>query len=354
LNIDTYYDIGKGALRFMNNFELNIKIENNTVTELLNKGEKRALFIYTYLLRWGRDRQFVPTSISHILTMLGKKPVASNIKTVKASIKLLNDMKLIRVFDDMMLKHEADVDSLGKNDFIYFYARESEAGDEYALLKHKYVDMTMINESELSREDMMALVLLLSRNIQRGRDNILEVTWYSMDKLVTELKIKKTRLMELIEGLKQLRIIYYDKLTFEGKVKEHCIYAMYENAEQVDMAIAKAKEIGTLNRKVKLINTKTVDDEDNYTSDDVVIYVAETDEYISDLQDRFDRMGIQLNKTSARAINKVKKEFGFKIFMDALNDLQWEISSKDNPTGYLVSQLKIRAIQAKKNNFKKI
>ncbi|MDA2233787.1 hypothetical protein PDM89_11905 [Bacillus cereus] len=332
-------------------FEHNIKLDNHVITKLLEQNDKRALFIYTYALRWNIERLCVPTPISFILELLGKKPVATNIKSVRNSLKVLIEMKLIKVYSEITLKNEADIDSLNKNDFMYIVAEESLSEDNYTLLKAEYVDMTMINESELEREDMMAIVLLLSRNIER-RDEVLQICWHSTDKLTKELKIRKARLFELIDGLKKLEIIYFEKLTFdfgEEKKKEHYIYSMYEDKEQVGTAIQTATRNGILDGRAKGLAQVN----ENEASDEVVIaYVDEDDivDYAVDIavNNRLERIGAELNANSVKKINEVRKEFGFLALLDALDAIYYTVGTIDNPTGYMIKMLPIKARELSK------
>ncbi|TQR47865.1 hypothetical protein [Bacillus cereus] len=332
-------------------FEHNIKLDNHVITKLLEQNDKRALFIYTYVLRWNIERLCVPTPISFILELLGKKPVATNIKSVRNSLKVLIEMKLIKVYSEITLKNEADIDSLNKNDFMYIVAEESLSEDNYTLLKAEYVDMTMINESELEREDMMAIVLLLSRNIER-RDEVLQVCWHSTDKLTKELKIRKARLFELIDGLKKLEIIYFEKLTFEfgeEKKKEHYIYSMYEDKEQVGTAIQTATRNGILDGRAKGLAQVN----ENEASDEVIIAYVDEDgivDYAVDIavNNRLERIGAELNANSVKKINEVRKEFGFLALLDALDAIYYTVGTIDNPTGYMIKMLPIKARELSK------
>ncbi|PEE15330.1 hypothetical protein DN390_12490 [Bacillus sp. SH7-1] len=334
-------------------FEHNIKLDNHVITKLLEQNDKRALFIYTYALRWNIERLCVPTPISFILELLGKKPVAANIKSVRNSLKILVEMKLIKVYSEITLKNEADIDSLNKNDFMYIVAEESLSEDNYTLLKAEYVDMTMINASELEREDMMAIVLLLSRNIER-RDEVLQICWHSTDKLTKELKIRKARLFQLINGLKELEVIYFEKLTFEfgeGKKKEHLIYSMFGDSEQVKMAVKTAKAYGKLDARAKCaikhddydIIVPLYDDEieemfyaHRFAKDEdvynLLIHIYFNGEILGDTT-------YELNARSVGVVNNVYKEFGKDILVQALDAIGFKASGADNPTGYLISRL---------------
>ncbi|MEW9576544.1 hypothetical protein U9K47_14345 [Bacillus toyonensis] len=308
------------------------------------------MFIYTYALRWNIERLCVPTPISFILELLGKKPVATNIKSVRNSLKILVEMKLIKVYSEITLKNEADIDSLNKNDFMYIVAEESSSEDNYTLLKYEYIDMTMINESELEREDMMAIVLLLSRNIER-RDEVLQICWHSTDKLTKELKIRKARLFELIDGLKKLEIIYFEKLSFEfgkEKKKEHYIYSMFEDKEQVGVAIQTATRNGVLDGRAKGIKPA---DEDMVSNEVIISYVDEDGavNYAVDqaVNSRLESIGVELNANSVKRINDIKEQYGLRILLDILNDISYIVGGIDNPTGYVMKMLPIKAKEYK-------
>lgn len=331
-------------------FEHNIKLDNHVITKLLEQNDKRALFIYTYALRWNIERLCVPTPISFILELLGKKPVATNIKSVRNSLKILVEMKLIKVYSEITLKNEADIDSLNKNDFMYIVAEESSSEDNYTLLQAEYIDMTMINESELEREDMMAIVLLLSRNIER-RDEVLQICWHSTDKLTKELKIRKARLFELIDGLKKLEIIYFEKLSFEfgkEKKKEHYIYSMFEDKEQVGVAIQTATRNGVLDGRAKGIKPA---DEDMVSNEVIISYVDEDGavNYAVDqaVNSRLESIGVELNANSVKRINDIKEQYGLRILLDILNDISYIVGGIDNPTGYVMKMLPIKAKEYK-------
>jgi hypothetical protein len=307
-----------------NVFEHNIKLDNHVITKLLEQNDKRALFIYTFALRWNIERLCVPTQISFILKLLGKQPVATNIKSVRNSLKALVGMKLIKVYSDINLKMKAEIDSLNKNDYIFIVAKESQSEENYTLVKVDYIDKAMINESELEKEDMVAIVLLLSRNIER-KDEVLQVTWHSTDKLSKELKIRKARLFQLINGLKELEVIYFEKLTFEfgeGMKKEHLIYSMFDDSEQVKMAIKTAKANGKLDARTKGAIKQ------NEHDIIVPLYDDETDEMFYAHQfakdadvynllihvyfngENLEDTNYELNARSVGVVNNVYKEFG--------------------------------------------
>ncbi|PFP06539.1 hypothetical protein [Bacillus thuringiensis] len=331
-------------------FEHNIKLDNHIITKLLEQNDKRALFIYTYVLRWNIERLCVPTPIAFILELLGKKPVATNIKSVRNSLKVLIEMKLIKVYSEITLKNEVDIDSLNKNDFMYIVAEESLSEENYTLLKAEYVDMTMINELKLEKEDMMATVLLLSRNIER-RDEVLQVCWHSTDKLTKELKIRKARVFELIDGLKKLEVIYYEKLSFDlsnGKKREHYVYSMFEDKEQVGAAIQTATRNGVLDGRAKGIEPA---DEDMVSNEVIISHVDEDGlvDYAVDMEvnNKLELMGIVLNTNSVRRINEVKEQYGYRILLEALTDISYSIQGIDNPTGYMMKMLPIKAKEYK-------
>ncbi|EIT84152.1 hypothetical protein A374_16944 [Fictibacillus macauensis ZFHKF-1] len=334
-------------------FEHNIKLDNHVITKLLEQNDKRALFIYSYGLRWNIERLCVPTQISFILDLLGKKPVATNIKSVRNSLKVLVEMKLIKVYSDITLKKEAEIDSLNKNEQIFVVAKESLSEENYTLVKADYIDKAMINFLELEKEDMVATVLLLSRNIER-KDEVLQITWHSTEKLSKELKIRKARLFELIDGLKELEVIYFEKLTFEfgeGKKKEHLIYSMFDGSEQVKMAMMNAKANGKLDARAK----DAIKHNENYII--VPLYDEETDQMIYANQfakdeDVYNRLiyvifngeilqptNYELNVRSIKVVNSVYKDFGKDTLVQALDDIAFKASGADNPTGYLISRL---------------
>lgn len=336
-----------------NVFEHNIKLDNHVITKLLEQNDKRALFIYTFALRWNIERLCVPTQISFILELLGKQPVATNIKTVRNSLKALVGTKLIKVYSDITLKREAEIDSLNKNDYIFIVAKESPSEENYTLVKVDYIDKAMINESILEKEDMVAIVLLLSRNIER-KDDVLQVTWHSTDRLARELKIRKARLFELINGLKELEVIYFEKLTFEfgeDKKKEHLIYSMFDDSEQVKMAMMTAKANGRLDARAKGatkhdesdIIVQEYDDETNEMfyahrfAKDVDVYNRLINVYFNG--EILGYTNFELNARSVDVVNNVYKEFGKEILVQALDAVGSESMGASNPTGYLISRL---------------
>ncbi|KEZ47162.1 hypothetical protein [Metabacillus indicus] len=342
-----------------NVFEHNIKLDNHVITKLLEQKDKRALFIYTFTLRWNIERLCVPTQISFILDLLGKQQVSANIKSVRNSLKVLVGMNLVKVYLDVTLKRKAEIDNLNKNDQIFIVAKESPSEENYTLVKADYVDKSMINESELEKEDMVAIVLLLSRNIER-KDEVLQVTWHSTEKLAKELKIRKARLFELIDGLKELEVIYFEKLTFEfgeGKKKEHLIYSMFDNSEHVNLAMITAKANGKLDARVKSRNLSVNNESDN----NILVPVDVDGELEYDIQSMRDEAimkainevwlgddflgytGIELNRRSARVINEVHNRYGKEILRLALERVGLE--GADNPTGYLIKMLPIKVLE---------
>lgn len=334
-------------------FEHNIKLDNYVITELLEQNEKRALFIYSFALRWNIERPCVPIQISFILDLLGKQAVASNIKSVRNSLKVLEGMKLVEVYSDITLKKKGEIDSLNKNNYIFIVAKESLSEENYTLVKVNYIDKAMINELPLEKEDMVAVVLLLSRNIER-KDNVLQVTWHSTEKLAKELKIRKARLFELINGLKQIEVIYFEKLTFkfgEDKKKEHLIYSMFDNFKQVKAAIETAKAVGKLDIRAKgaikhdesdiiiqeyddeidevFYAHQFAEDEDVYNR---LIYVYFDNEILTDTN-------YELNSRSIGVVNDVYKRIGKDRLIKALDAVGLESVKVSNPTGYLISRL---------------
>jgi hypothetical protein len=347
-----------------NVFEHNIKLDNHVITKLLEQNDKRALFIYTFALRWNIERLCVPTQISFILDLLGKQPVATNIKTVRNSLKVLVGMKLIEVYSDITLKtlmKEAEMESLNKNDYIFIVAKESLSEENYTLVKVDYIDKAIINESIHEKEDMVAIVLLLSRNIER-KDEVLQVTWHSTERLAKELKIRKARLFELIKGLMELEVIYFEKLTFEfgeDKKKEHLIYSMFDDSEQVIMAMKTAKANGKLDARAKGHSLSN----NNGCENNILVPVDVDGELEYDIQSMRDEdimkainevwfgedfigyTGIELNSRSARVINEVHNRYGKEILRLALESVGFE--GADNPTGYLIKMLPIKALEIK-------
>lgn len=344
-----------------NVFEHNIKLDNHVITKLLEQNDKRALFIYSFALRWSIERLFLPTQISYILNLLGKQPVATNIKSVRNSLKVLVGMKLIEVYSDITLKtlmKEDEMESLNKNDYIFIVAKESLSEENYTLVKVGYIDKAMINESKLETEDMVAITLLLSRNIER-KDEVLQVTWHSTEKLAKELKIRKARLFEMIDCLKELEVIYFEKLIFEfgeGKKKEHLIYSMFDDSEQVKMAMKTAKANGKLDARVKCHNLSK-----NESVKSILIPVDVDGVLEYDIQSMRDEdimkainevwfgedfigyTGIELNSRSARVINEVYYLYGKEILRLALESIGF--AGADNPTGYLINMLQISALE---------
>lgn len=339
-----------------NVFEHNIKLDNHVITKLLEQNDKRALFIYTFALRWNIERLCVPTQISFILDLLGKQPVATNIKTVRKSLKVLVGMKLIEVYSDITLKtlmNEAEMESLNKNDYIFIAANESLSEENYTLVKVDYIDKAMINESMHEKEDMVAIVLLLSRNIER-KDEVLQVTWHSTDKLAKELKIRKARLFELIKGLKELEVIGFEKLTLEfgeDKKKEHLIYSMFENSEQIKIAMVTAKANGRLDARAKcaIKNEESdiiVQEYDEETNEMFYAhrFAKDVDVYNRLIYVYFDggiltKTNYEFNARSVGVVNDVYKQFGKDTLIKALEEVGSESMGADNPTGYLISRL---------------
>lgn len=339
-------------------FEHNIKLDNQIITELLKNNEKRALFIYVYALRWSSERPFLTVQISTILDFLEKKAVASNIATVKKSLNLLINLNLISIFSDKLLRNIANIDELSKNHNFYMVAKESLSESDYTLVNSKYIDKTMFNDAPHEKEDMLSIVLLLSRNIER-REDVLQITWHSTDKLAKELKIRKERFLKLIESLKKLEIIYFDKLTlrFENeKEKNHLIYSMFDRSEDVVQAIIVALKNKKLDKRVKLLDEPIniskdgdplellLDEEtgEEFYGPSAASYEAIYERLIFryEFGRKYAHTEYDINSRSVEVVNQVFHEYGRDITLNALDEIGSKLDGVDNPTGYMIKTLK--------------
>lgn len=327
-------------------FTHRIKLDNKIIDDMLKIKQKRALFIYIYLLRNLKSKSITTISLAELATYLNLPAVSKNIKTIKLALNHLVEKGLIGVYEDRFKEQNiTDMADIKTNILIHAVAQESSSEAFYTLVDVDVIDKILYKKSDETIEDMMALVVLLCRQIER-RDEVLQVAWYSSDKLTDMLGIKNKRFKPLIDEMKGMKVIYFDKAII-GK-KEHYIYSMFENADQV----AQAKKIAEANRRldvrVKLdghVDLTDVVEKNVEEETGEIIWLPTSYEVEKLLRD----INYELNDYSAPLLNRVAKEYSQETLCKIIRTIIGEkiegtnqyinIATKDNTTGFVVSGL---------------
>lgn len=344
----------------MNSKEYNftVKLDNKIVDNLLAVKKKRALFIYIYLLRNSKNRVVSHCNLSELTSFLNLPSTSRNVKTAKISIDTLISEGLVEVYTERFRNNKLtsiDIADIKGNTPLYIVAKESDSESFFTLIDADYIDKIFYQESEESPEDMMAILSLLCRQIER-REEVLQVAWYSVTNLTSTLGISPNRYIDLITEMKKLEVIFYDKavIKFKKGKKEHYIYSMFDDSSHVEQAVSIAESNGVLDARVKIQAL-------NGDMDYVVEMLADEDtgqiEWLAttrQFQQLLDDVGYELNDSSAPLLNEFATKYSPEELIKTINIIAGDkiggqytnLISIDNVTGFYSSRFK-KGITAK-------
>lgn len=333
-------------------FIFRLKIDNKVIDEMLEGRQKRALFTYIYILRELKSKEMLTVNLGILAEYLNVSTLSKNMKTIKSAVNYLIEEELVEVYSDRFGKEKLDdVDDVKTNTLIHIRTEETSSEAFFTLIDVEDIDKLYYQESEEKIEDMVVMLALLSRQIER-RDEVLQIAWFSQDRLVSLLKISTNRYKPLIEEMKRLEVIYFDKAQI-GK-KSHYVYSMYENSEDVSQAIEVAERNRKLDVRVKL---KTSDvDEANVVELAVdedtggIEWVATTYE----IQQLLNEVKYELNKNSAQMLNRFAQVKTKEVLVKTIKAIAGDkidgtgtysnVISLHNPTGYFMNHFKEQLI----------
>ncbi|KQL33539.1 hypothetical protein AN960_20925 [Bacillus sp. FJAT-25509] len=110
------------------------------------------------------------------------------------------------------------------------------------------------------------------------------------------------------------------------------------------MAIGAATHNGVLDGRIKRL--KQVN-EDEVSTEVIIVDVNETGEvgYFVDrgVHNILKLIGPELNPNSVEIINGVHKQYGFRNLLDSMYAISNSVGTVDNPTGYMLKMLPIKA-----------
>ncbi|TNV68917.1 hypothetical protein [Trichococcus shcherbakoviae] len=322
------------------NFVYTVKIDNDVIANLLDSEDKRALVLYVYCLRMGMFTPCTPAKVNDMLEFFELEYQTNNMKSLKKSLAVLINSKLVDVYDDLEMTEVANIDKLRKNRTLYIKAHESKASDYFTLIQTDVLDKIIFNKYK-NKEDMIAILALICQTTER-KISVRPVTWFSMDNLIKQLHIAKDTFIKITGVMKLGEIIYFNKVRLrdnEGKLKEHNIYSLYKDLNSVEEAIELAAKIGSLNRSIKNIN-EVIGTDDSFLNN-------------KNIGTLLDKIGYEINSNSVKTLS----EYVDKHSLDSLVELlKYAVvmnatNPKNNATGFVISLLKQKE---NKNKFDKI
>lgn len=321
------------------NFVYTVKIDNDVIANLLDSEDKRALVIYVYCLRMGMFTPCTPAKVNDMLEFFELEYQTNNMKSIKKSLGVLVNSKLMDVYDDLEMTEVANIDKIRKNKTLYIEAHESKAIDHFTLIQTDVLDKIIFNKYK-NKEDMIAILALICQTTER-KISVRPVTWFSMDNLIKQLHIAKDTFIKITGVMKLGEIIYFNKVRLrdnEGKLKEHNIYSLYKDLNSVEEAIEIAARIGSLNRSIKNID-EVVSTDDSFLNN-------------KNIGTLLDKIGYEINSNSVKTLS----EYVDKHSLDSLDELlKYAVimnakSPKENVTGFVISLLKQNASTNKFDN----
>ncbi len=236
-------------------FIQDIKIGNEIVGELLKEKNRKSLAIYIYLLKKSKYHTAVSFTFNEFADVCNIQAASVNLKNMNTALQLLIDKELIEVYEDVRLRVPCDISNIVKNKTMYIVVSESEYESSFTLIRFNDIEKLLYADTDESFVDMLSILALICRNIER-KEHVLPITWWSINKMADELHMKDERLMDRIEEMMNLEVIYYKLLKIdlhEGKFnKYHYIYSLFEDAHLVEQAISNAKINQRLDRKIKV------------------------------------------------------------------------------------------------------
>lgn len=235
-------------------FIQDIKIGNDIVGQLLKEKNRKSLAIYIYLLKKSKYHAAVSFTFNEFADVCNIQAASVNLKNMNTALQLLIDKELIEVYEDVRLRVPCDISNIVKNKTMYIVVSESEYESSFTLIRFNDIEKLLYADTDESFVDMLSILALICRNIER-KEHVLPITWWSINKMADELHMKDERLMDRIEEMMNLEVIYYKLLKIdlhEGKFnKYHYIYSLFEDADLVEQAISNAKINQRLDRKIK-------------------------------------------------------------------------------------------------------
>lgn len=337
-----------------NIYKFLIKLDNEIVDKLLSDHKKRALFIYVYLLRWSKNRLLSYITLGDVARLINLPTSTKNLSSIREAVTQLQQMNLINVYTDRYLIQLADVSDstiIKVNTTLFFEAFEPDSKSFFTLIDTDYIDGLLYQKSEQSLEDMIAILTLLCRQIERKPD-VLQIAWYSCNNMSAQLRISPNRYLKLIAEMRTLEIIYYEKaiLYHENSKKEHYIYSLYEDRQHVVQAIDTVKKNGSLDIRAKL-NTSAISEEDviekvvDEESGQIFLAPANGPMYLL-----LNEIDFEINDASAKILNSFSNKYSPKVCLNTIKTLLGEkipgtnayvnLLGVENPTGFIIHKLK--------------
>lgn len=333
-------------------FQHKIKLENEVITELLKQNQKRGLYLYLYSLRAANERKFAWINLKELMNLLGLKSIASNKKTLIESFKHLDSMNLVSAYSSYQCEQAVEWDNLNINEMFYLKVATVTAEEHYTLINDEVIDSIIYNANLSNNEDALAIVILISRMIERKVGKY-QVCFPRLDLMISELRIAKSRCIDLLKELVSENIIGCEKVKLKserGSEKEHNIYAMSEDIEDLNAFVKivvkenrLGKDLKTSAEKSLLKNERLVDGELQH------IWSIGNGEYDYSLEanniiKRLLKNNVQFeeidNERFYSCLNKWCQLYDFKTLSHYITDT---LSGKQlsNPVGYLIKMLPI-------------
>lgn len=242
-------------------FQHKIKLENGVITELLKLNQKRGLYVYLYALRAANERKFAWIHLKELLNLLGLKNNNSNKKALIEAIKTLEQMELVKVYNSFDCNELVNWEEINVNEMFYIEVNPVEVEENYTLIDDSVIDNITFNKTLSDNEDCLAIVALISRMIER-REGIYQVCYPKLDSMIKELKIAKSRCIDLLKELVEQNIIGCVKVKLkseDGKeAKEHNIYSLaadIQDLEEFSKVVTKENRLG---QDLKIIPRKSL------------------------------------------------------------------------------------------------
>lgn len=317
-------------------FIQDIKIGNEIVGQLLEEKNRKSLAIYIYLLMKSKYHAAVSFTFNEFADICKIQSVSVNLKNMNTALQLLIDKELIEVYEDVRLRVPCDISNIVKNKTMFIVVSESEYESSFTLIRFNDIEKLLYADTDESFVDMLSILALICRNIER-KEHVLPITWWSINKMADELRMNDERLMDRIEEMMNLEVIYYKLLNIdlhEGKFnKYHYIYSLFEDADFVEQAISQALMNGCLDKKIKY--------DYDYKGKNATVITFELETINKQLDNiGYDRVN---NSYSVSVLKDVVDKYSEKHLQYALGPIQVSLNySKDirDPTAFTIKQLK--------------
>lgn len=323
-----------------------MKIDNNAITTMLADKRREELFLLIFAMRNGFNKQVVSTTIEQLCYLLRRDPKNSrNVVAVRKSLTYLIDNGYINIYTDFRMANRATEGELLKTTMLYIQVKESGSDMNYTLIHSNYFDRILYSETSNVVADLLAISLLISRNIER-RTGVLPIDFHSIESMCKEVRIKDMRFAMLLRELKDLKVIYFETILINGRKRN--IYGMGDDVVDVVTAIENAFSLGKINRAIKNKGKTSNTDIVKYDTDDV-----SGNEFLNFDTARMNNIanivGLDLNESSAVVINDASNKHGSDVVEIAIVDMFLE-SIIDNPTGYLIKMLDKKCLDVNRSS----